>query len=48
MEQRQYTTKDGIKVPKGFTYSSDKNTQWMTKNEMQKWIDKNLSNIGKI
>ena len=40
--------KNGTKVPEGFTYSSDKNTQWMTNNEMQKWIDKNLSNIGKF
>jgi UDP-N-acetylglucosamine 4,6-dehydratase (inverting) len=40
--------KDGIKVPEGFTYSSDKNTEWMSKNEMQKWIDLNLKNIGKI
>ena len=40
--------KDGIKVPEGFIYSSDKNTEWMTKNDMQKWIDRNLKNIGKI
>ena len=40
--------KDGKKVQEGFTYSSDKNTDWMTKNEMQKWIDSNLENIGKI
>ena len=40
--------KDGVKVSEGFTYSSDKNIEWMTKNEMQKWIDANLNSIGKI
>ena len=40
--------KDGVKVSEGFTYSSDSNTEWMTKKSMQKWIEDNISKIGKI
>ena len=40
--------KDGLKVPEGFIYSSDNNRDWMTKSDLQKWIDANQSYIGKI
>jgi UDP-N-acetylglucosamine 4,6-dehydratase/5-epimerase len=40
--------KDGIKVPEGFDYSSDNNLEWMTKSNLQKWIDENQNCIGKI
>lgn len=40
--------KDGKLVPKGFVYSSDNNTEWMTDEELQAWIEKNASRIGKI
>jgi len=40
--------KDGIKVSEGFVYSSDLNSEWMTKNNLQMWIKKNLNYIGKI
>ena len=33
--------KNGKKVPEGFAYSSDKNQDWMTKSELQKWIEVN-------
>ena len=33
--------KDGLKVPQGFSYSSDNNKEWMTKDQLQKWIDTN-------
>tara|TARA_B110000971_G_C19960276_1_gene477643 strand:+ start:275 stop:1261 length:987 start_codon:yes stop_codon:yes gene_type:complete len=33
--------KDGKKVSEGFIYSSDKNLKWMTKSNLQKWIDVN-------
>ena len=33
--------KDGKKVSEGFIYSSDKNLEWMTKSNLQKWIDVN-------
>ena len=40
--------KNGKKVPEEFTYNSDNNKQWMTKDELQKWINTNLKFIGKI
>jgi nucleoside-diphosphate-sugar epimerase len=40
--------KNGKKVLEGFIYSSDKNSEWMTKSNFQKWFDKNKKNIGKI
>ena len=33
--------RNGKKVPEGFVYSSDKNQDWMTKSELQKWIEVN-------
>jgi len=40
--------KDGVKVPENFTYSSDNNSEWMTKSDLKKWIDKNINLIGKL
>lgn len=40
--------KDGTKVPEGFVYSSDNNSEWMTKNELHNWIDENREIVGKI
>ncbi len=40
--------KDGKKVPENFVYSSDKNSEWMTKNELMKWIHSNKNLVGKI
>ena len=40
--------KNGKKVPQGFVYSSDTNLEWMTKNQLQSWIKKNINHIGKI
>jgi UDP-N-acetylglucosamine 4,6-dehydratase len=40
--------KNGKKVPEEFTYSSDKNSEWMTKSDFQKWFDTNKKYIGKI
>ena len=39
--------KDGKLVPQGFTYSSEKNTEWMTSGELKNWISKNHTSIGK-
>ena len=33
--------KDGIKVPQGFVYSSETNSQWMTKEQLRIWLDMN-------
>ena len=40
--------KDGKKVPQDFSYSSDKNTEWMTTSQLQLWINENKDLIGKI
>lgn len=41
----QERIKDGLKVKEGFIYSSDRNTEWMTKNELLKWISINEKTI---
>ena len=38
----------GKKVPEGFTYSSESNTDWMDKSTIQNWIANNKNNIGLI
>ncbi len=40
--------KNGKKVPEGFVYSSDKNSNWVTKNELKKWLSSNKNFIGKL
>jgi FlaA1/EpsC-like NDP-sugar epimerase len=40
--------KNGKKVPGGFVYSSETNHEWMTKIELQKWININKYNILKV
>jgi FlaA1/EpsC-like NDP-sugar epimerase len=40
--------KDGAKVPEGFTYTSDNNTEWMSVDQLQTWIASNCSKIGRI
>jgi UDP-N-acetylglucosamine 4,6-dehydratase (inverting) len=40
--------KDGKKVPEGFVYASDNNTEWMTDVDLQAWIDANREKIGAI
>ena len=32
--------KDGAKINTDFTYSSDNNEEWMTREDLQKWLDK--------
>ena len=39
---------DGVKVEESFTYSSDNNSEWMSREELSEWIDKNENKIGKI
>ena len=38
--------KDGQRVPDGFSYTSDNNTEWMSAGDLQAWIDANISTIG--
>ncbi|KHN54696.1 UDP-N-acetylglucosamine 4,6-dehydratase (inverting) [Pectobacterium fontis] len=40
--------KDGKRVPEGFVYSSDNNTEWMNKADLQVWVKQNLHKIGSI
>lgn len=40
--------KDGERVPEGFSYTSDNNTEWMQPSELQAWIDANRAKIGSI
>ena len=40
--------KDGIRVPDDFVYSSDKNQEWMSVDELQTWIEANRYKIGAI
>ena len=38
--------KDGVKVPDGFTYDSENNDEWMTKDQLKEWLDANIDFIG--
>ena len=40
--------KDGVKVNKDFIYSSENNHNWMTSDDLKKWIEANINVIGKI
>lgn len=40
--------KDGKPVPEGFVYSSESNSEWMTKDELTGWIEKNSDKIGMV
>lgn len=40
--------KDGKKVPEGFVYASDNNSDWMSIEQLQTWITENQHKIGKI
>lgn len=39
---------DGKRVPEGFSYTSDNNTEWMSNEDLQSWIDQNREKIGSI
>ena len=55
-KRKRYTREDyqipgcarGIKVPEGFIYASNTNSEWMTKSELQKWMDTNKNYLNKI
>lgn len=40
--------KNGVKVNESFLYASNTNTEWMTSDELETWIDHNRSKIGLI
>ena len=37
--KNKLSIKNGKKVPKGFSYTSDNNKEWMKKTELKKWLD---------
>ena len=47
-EKDNLRIKEGKKTFEGLVYSSDKNSEWMTKSDLQKWIDINQNYLGKI
>lgn len=40
--------KEGVKVPEGFSYTSDNNADWMSVENLQSWIVANRDKIGQI
>jgi len=40
--------KNGSRVPDGFVYSSDKNSEWMSDSDLLSWISQNKRKIDKI
>lgn len=40
--------KDGKRVPEGFVYASDHNSEWMNDADLKAWIDVNREKIGAI
>lgn len=47
-DQTPERIKDGVKVPEGFVYASDNNSQWMSQDELKAWVESNQHKIGKI
>lgn len=39
---------DGVKVPDGFTYSSENNDEWMSADALREWIDAHRHKVGTI
>ena len=40
--------KGGVKVPEGFSYTSDNNMEWMSIEQLRTWIESNRVKIGSI
>ncbi len=38
----------GVRVPDGFTYASDSNSEWMTMEALREWIERNRDKVGAI
>jgi UDP-N-acetylglucosamine 4,6-dehydratase (inverting) len=45
-DKDSHRIKDGKRVPEGFSYTSDNNTEWMSGDELRAWIDINREKIG--
>ncbi len=44
----QERIKDGVRVKDGFYYTSDNNDDWMSKEDLNAWIEANADSIGKV
>ena len=44
----QARIKNGIKVPRGFLYDSETNTEWMSQDDLKVWLNENSDKLGKI
>ena len=44
----KHRIQDGVRVPDDFVYSSDKNTEWMSREILKAWIDENIEGLIKI
>ena len=40
--------RDGVKVPEGFVYTSDNNSEWMTQAKLKNWLNLNQKYINKF
>ena len=40
--------KDGHRMPEGFSYTSDSNTDWMTDQDLSNWLKSNSDRVGAI
>jgi FlaA1/EpsC-like NDP-sugar epimerase len=38
--------KDGRRVPAGFVYASDTNSEWMAIEELREWMERNRTKVG--
>lgn len=47
-ENSQERIKDGKRVPDGFIYASDNNSEWMSGEELKNWVDSKKDRIGEI
>jgi len=45
---RKGRIKDGAPVSEGFSYASDGNANWMTIEELRKWMDENREKVGNV
>ena len=46
MDKKRIT--NGVKVPEGFTYTSDNNKDWMDIETLKSWIKVNINTIGTV
>lgn len=44
----QQRIKEGKRVPEGFSYTSNRNEEWMSPEALRAWIDQNRDKIGRI